>query len=142
MGGKPAANASPANGVFDCSNGVQTLWPVTQQEWCCAHKHVGCYTPPGPPVADASSTMHFDCNAGFNNWKHGWSLPKQRYCCRTFSKACPANAAVLDASTTVFEFDCQAGFQNWKTGWSLVKKDWCCRNQQRGCLDSQSVTTA
>ncbi|CAJ1358407.1 unnamed protein product, partial [Effrenium voratum] len=31
----------------------------------------------------------YDCDAGFNNWKYGWSSPKKTWCCAHENKGCP-----------------------------------------------------
>jgi len=61
----------------------------------------------------------FDCEAGFKEWKLGWSGPKKAWCCKKAGKGCP--------------FECDAGLENFEEGWTKPKKEWCCANQQKGC---------
>lgn len=35
-----------------------------------------------------TETVTFDCDAGFWNWRNGWSYAKKDYCCRTANRAC------------------------------------------------------
>merc|ERR1712060_550445 len=58
-----------------------------------------------------SDGPEFDCTAGFDVWRIGWSRDKKRWCCSHEGKACP--------------FDCKAGVPRWRTGWSEEKKHWC-----------------
>lgn len=33
----------------------------------------------------------YDCDAGFNNWKYGWSSAKQAWCCAHQKRGCPGS---------------------------------------------------
>ena len=33
----------------------------------------------------------YDCQAGFKNWKYGWSKAKQTWCCQHHSLGCPGS---------------------------------------------------
>jgi len=37
-----------------------------------------------------TTTAMFNCWAGFENWKHGWSPQKKEWCCRTDGLGCPS----------------------------------------------------
>lgn len=39
---------------------------------------------PGSPVPDGG----WDCNAGFSNWKAGWSAAKKAWCCKKVGRGC------------------------------------------------------
>jgi len=70
--------------------------------------------------------VDFDCDAGFDKWKRGWSDEKKMCCCLTQGRACEEA-----------EFDCYAGVDNWKRGWSAEKKSYCCLKSNVGCEASQ-----
>mmetsp|Transcript_49602 Transcript_49602/g.89124 ORF Transcript_49602/g.89124 Transcript_49602/m.89124 type:complete len:591 (-) Transcript_49602:145-1917(-) len=78
-------------------------------------------------VPPATSTMPFDCKAGYWNWEKGWSGAKKQFCCDYEGRGCP----VL---TTSLPFDCDAGYSNWQNGWSEAKKSWCCSRFHKGCM--------
>jgi len=73
-----------------------------------------------------SSSMPFDCEAGFWNWQKGWSDPKKTWCCNHQDRGCPS-------TSTGEPYDCQAGLGNNLVGWSRGKKLWCCTVKNLGC---------
>lgn len=80
----------------------------------------------------ATTSLAFDCKAGFWNWNKGWSGAKKSWCCAHANRGC--------AATTPSEpFDCDAALGNWRAAWSDAKKDWCCDHYSKGCSD---LTTA
>mmetsp|Transcript_103561 Transcript_103561/g.221487 ORF Transcript_103561/g.221487 Transcript_103561/m.221487 type:complete len:388 (-) Transcript_103561:117-1280(-) len=79
-----------------------------------------------------SDEVRFDCEAGYSNWKLGWSIDKKAWCCDHFALACPPK-------TTSEPFDCTAGYSKWRHGWSVEKKAWCCDNARRGCPEDQTT---
>jgi cell division protein FtsB len=80
------------------------------------------------PAAAPPPDIEYDCEAGFPNWKLGWSDAKKTYCCKKEQKGC--------------EFDCDAGFANWKAGWSPAKKEYCCAKVQKGCPEDEKKQDA
>eukprot|EP00443_Scrippsiella_acuminata_P048693 CAMPEP_0115218382 /NCGR_PEP_ID=MMETSP0270-20121206/26365_1 /TAXON_ID=71861 /ORGANISM="Scrippsiella trochoidea, Strain CCMP3099" /LENGTH=85 /DNA_ID=CAMNT_0002632329 /DNA_START=1 /DNA_END=255 /DNA_ORIENTATION=+ len=47
---------------------------------------------PGPPsttTTPGGPSLPFDCNAGFDTWKAGWSIDKKAWCCEHAGKGCP-----------------------------------------------------
>jgi len=74
-----------------------------------------------PPT---TTSVPFDCSAGFKNWQAGWSIPKKNWCCQNCKRGC---RKIPDP------FDCLAGLNNWVNGWSGKKKDWCCKYKKLGC---------
>lgn len=79
----------------------------------------------------------FDCDAGFNNWKAGWSAEQKAWCCKHVQRGCMA-------TTTNFYppdlYDCSADQASWNT-WSPSKKVWCCQEFARGCEATSSAAT-
>lgn len=71
-----------------------------------------------------ATSFAFDCDAGFWNWKRGWSEAKKRWCCAHKNKGC---------SGTSTPYDCEAGLSNWQNGWSAPKQVWCCQHANKGC---------
>lgn len=71
-----------------------------------------------------TTTLPYDCDAGYLNWQCGWSAGKKDWCCKNRQKGCPQPDP----------YDCDAGFDNWELGWSFGKKAWCClHGGGRGC---------
>merc|ERR1712187_593611 len=40
------------------------------------------------PTEVSKDDLPFDCEAGFQNWKKGWSYEKKQYCCDHEGKGC------------------------------------------------------
>jgi len=113
---------------FDCQVGRPELWPPIKKGWCCKHANKGCIVP-------TTTEIHFDCNVGFQDWPHRWSIPQKVYCCITVKRGCPTRppSSQLVATASSLPFDCAAGFNNWQAGWSGPKQAWCCQYVNRGC---------
>mmetsp|Transcript_35600 Transcript_35600/g.64540 ORF Transcript_35600/g.64540 Transcript_35600/m.64540 type:complete len:637 (+) Transcript_35600:82-1992(+) len=90
---------------FDCTadiDGLQAEWSDRKRMWCCEHQEVACEeskprhqqhlqqeTPKEPNVnGEDEDEVHFDCAAGINQWKAGWSDRKKRWCCLHQEVAC------------------------------------------------------
>jgi hypothetical protein len=71
--------------------------------------------------APGRPSLPFDCAAGYSNWRAGWSLNKQRWCCEHGGRGCPE------------KYNCYA-----HGTWSLPQADWCCRNENRGCPSTEA----
>lgn len=41
----------------------------------------------------------YDCDAGFSNWRAGWSARKKHWCCQTYQKGCTNSAASSSTSS-------------------------------------------
>ncbi|CAJ1393522.1 unnamed protein product [Effrenium voratum] len=126
---------------LDCHSGYSNWyygWSSFKKDWCCSHEQLGC---PGTWKGFAHGHAHghweahghieahghghvgiatgriYDCQAGFNNWLHGWSDSKKHWCCQKESKGCvPYNSCDDDLGS-----------------WSSKKQEWCCGNFQKGC---------
>jgi hypothetical protein len=77
-----------------------------------------------------TTSLPFDCDAGYSNWHAGWSSAKKSWCCSHSNRGC----VVSDP------YDCDAGFSNWQSGWSVGKKQWCCVHKSRGCAEKKSCS--
>jgi len=108
---------SPEEATEECSGpaDLQAHSPF----WWCVRCDRGCPT-------TTPTTPTYDCNAGFANWKIGWSRIKKQWCCEHKERGCTG-------TTTEADFDCNAGLNNWELAWSRKKKDWCCQHAQHGC---------
>jgi len=87
--------------------------------WWCARCDRGCPT-------TTSTFVAYDCNAGFANWKAGWSRIKKHWCCEHKQRGCIG-------TNTEAAFDCNAALNNWEKAWSPQKKHWCCQHAKLGC---------
>ncbi|CAE7614906.1 Calmodulin-4 [Symbiodinium microadriaticum] len=115
-------HANRACFMYNCSRSEDWLtdWTFAKKEWCCKHAGTGCLS---------STSLAFDCHAGFSNWRAGWSNPKKAWCCKHYDLACAKEP-----------FDCSAGSRNWQNGWSAEKKEWCCNHHHVGCKNGASHT--
>merc|ERR1719387_1228872 len=72
----------------------------------------------------------YDCEAGFSNWRKGWSIPKKHYCCQHKRVACDHKTYHKHGNGGLPYFcDHQPVSE-----WGLTKALWCCKNQSKGCL--------
>lgn len=55
----------------------------------CSLAGAGCVLTTAPPVSKATTSSPYDCTAGFENWKQGWSLKKKDWCCENMKRGCP-----------------------------------------------------
>eukprot|EP00929_Paragymnodinium_shiwhaense_P057991 TRINITY_DN29049_c0_g1_i1.p1 TRINITY_DN29049_c0_g1~~TRINITY_DN29049_c0_g1_i1.p1 ORF type:complete len:2199 (+),score=684.27 TRINITY_DN29049_c0_g1_i1:2-6598(+) len=111
---------------FNCDIGLDNWeqeWSKTKQDYCCAHAGVMCQpeavldppttTSPPPSTSDEDATKpkkivkqedkKFDCNAGIENWKKGYSDEKKYWCCYNEGIACedPKGAVLVQSSEEV-----------------------------------------
>merc|ERR1712232_1087922 len=73
-----------------------------------------------------ATSVNFDCDAGYANWKAGWSKAKKRHCCKHVGHGCPES----DKAPPI---DCNTGYSTWQKKWSVGKKIWCCQHEGKGC---------
>ncbi|CAE7254345.1 Ide [Symbiodinium natans] len=119
---------------FDCNSGYSNWyygWSPKKKTWCCGHDHKGC---PGTWKGYIKGQLHvvvhhhaghatgniYDCNAGFSNWKHGWSRSKKDWCCHNKNKGCEP-------------YNCEGETDDWEQ----PRRTYCCNNYQIAC----AVTT-
>mmetsp|Transcript_109196 Transcript_109196/g.243664 ORF Transcript_109196/g.243664 Transcript_109196/m.243664 type:complete len:441 (+) Transcript_109196:49-1371(+) len=107
----------------DCAAGDPWAdnWSIDKKVWCCMSVKRGCPTQPPSPH---STSLSFDCEAGYVRWQTGWSARKKAWCCQHAGRAC---------STSTYSFDCNAGLLRWRDGWSVAKQRWCCSHEGKGC---------
>eukprot|EP00439_Symbiodinium_sp_Y106_P024429 s1589_g2.t7 len=73
---------SPGRGSLackDCTSGSSDSWLAEQKAWCCYHAAVACPDRPG---------ARYNCDAGYENWLHGWSQAKKVWCCFHHDRGC------------------------------------------------------
>lgn len=101
-----------------------------------------------------STSLPFDCDAGYFNWREGWSVQKQEWCCKFEQRGCPTmpittvfpEAPVTQpptpfptppptppTTTPYHEPNCALGD---RMTWPQPKKDFCCRVHHIGCSTS------
>jgi len=119
---------------MDCSEGRMhwESWPDEKKAACCNKPGVCAKPAPSP----ATTSQPHDCNIGFEDWVHRWSIPKRVYCCLNARRGCPTAPPLPKPpppTTPAPPFDCNAGFPNWHVGWSQAKKAWCCTHVGKGC---------
>lgn len=80
---KSVADTRYASLTNKCSKALGHV--LMQCETCsgCSLSHSGCLSP-GP----LTTSLPFDCAAGFSNWQHGWSVAKKRWCCTNQNRGC------------------------------------------------------
>eukprot|EP00428_Durinskia_dybowskii_P011689 CAMPEP_0170223976 /NCGR_PEP_ID=MMETSP0116_2-20130129/11689_1 /TAXON_ID=400756 /ORGANISM="Durinskia baltica, Strain CSIRO CS-38" /LENGTH=363 /DNA_ID=CAMNT_0010474681 /DNA_START=52 /DNA_END=1143 /DNA_ORIENTATION=- len=123
---------------FDCNVGNSDRWPQSKKDYCCSKNGQGCPT---------TTTVPFDCNAGWANWEAGWSAPKKEWCCERYGKACDpfdcnfANPDMWPQSKKDYCcskagkgcYDCNSAVEHWENAWSSKKKEYCCQHGGKGC---------
>merc|ERR1719220_1952282 len=107
-----------------------------------------------------TTSLLFDCDAGFSMWETAWSQAQQDFCCSTTGRGCVTtrpNTALPEPPITVpptpfptppptppptlpparpvpsgpvDPFNCAVDSEN---TWAADKKAWCCRVHHRGC---------
>jgi len=127
---------------ISCYHCLEKKWSVGKRAWCCAHGGRGCSTTPAP----ATTSLPFDCNAGFDNWEAGWSDPKKIWCCQHVSKGCtttpPPPPPPPPPTTSVCPpLDCNVGYNNWQAGWGEEKKTYCCQHFNKACPGAPPPTS-
>mmetsp|Transcript_40508 Transcript_40508/g.101766 ORF Transcript_40508/g.101766 Transcript_40508/m.101766 type:complete len:321 (-) Transcript_40508:183-1145(-) len=92
---KPVAQATVAPPMYDCHSDMEhwARWRSHKKSWCCQHTGKGCAPPPPAShtphhSAHETSSLPFDCSAGFSNWQKGWSVGKKSWCCQNENKGC------------------------------------------------------
>ncbi|CAJ1363856.1 unnamed protein product, partial [Effrenium voratum] len=93
-------------GTYTCTDSLIDTWSMQKRMFCCQSQRIGCM---------AAGVLHYDCKAGFANWKQGWSADKKAWCCHHDKVACP----------TVAPYDCDSHYERWKTAWSILKQRYC-----------------
>merc|ERR1711972_292769 len=79
----------------NCAVDPENTWDAAKREYCCRVHHRGCPSTPAPlpPVivtpAPPGPVDPYNCDAGFANWKAGWSVAKKAWCCSNEGKGCP-----------------------------------------------------
>jgi len=67
---------------YDCTF-QYGLWHPAKRRWCCSKKGLGC----PPDFFTSTSSLPYDCSAGFHNHKIAWSVQKTAYCCTSHSSS-------------------------------------------------------
>merc|ERR1712190_588563 len=88
-------------------------WSKQKKAWCCEHGGQGC--PEAERITTIPTTsLPFDCEAGYNNMVRGWSIAKKRWCCQHSGRGCPTTPTTTTLTTTLTTtttiFDCDAGY--------------------------------
>lgn len=99
--GCPATTTSTTEYQYNCSDVapgclecMEAEWPEEKAEWCCLRRGLGC-------GVLQPQNVEFDCQAGYDHWRTGWSPEKKDYCCNIANLACNESAAdeALDAAS-------------------------------------------
>merc|ERR1719346_687888 len=99
---------------YDCSYTNVDTWQPSKKAYCCPKTGKGCPT---------TTSVPYDCNAGYANWEAGWPTGKKSWCCEKFGKACDP-------------YDCI--YTNVDT-WQPSKKAYCCPKTGKGCPTTTPV---
>ncbi|CAK8985661.1 unnamed protein product [Durusdinium trenchii] len=91
--------ACGAERPFDCLAGYskwQHGWSSKKKDWCCKKFSIGCpeaveadTSPVDLDKSSESGADDFDCTAGYQSWKTGWSDTKKGFCCKKYKLGCP-----------------------------------------------------
>jgi len=85
-------------------------------------------------VGDVTS-LPYDCDAGYSNWRRGWSLGKKAWCCDHEGRACPPRSSSAPYSCELF------GNPGAVQSWSISQKSWCCAHRGAGCSTSSAPSS-
>jgi len=76
----------------------------------------------------ATTSMLYDCEAGFTNAEMGWSVGKKLWCCQVYGRGC------APVTTSRDPLDCRInGNPGAINAWSLAKKNACCLRYGMAC---------
>lgn len=58
--------------------------------WRCSHRRalISCRAQHRSPGCPTTTTVFFDCNAGWNRWEDDWSEAKKVWCCSSCQRGC------------------------------------------------------
>jgi len=78
----------------ECYECLRKTWSPAKLTWCCDHQARGCET--------TTTSVVFDCSAGYDKWRRGWSSIKKQFCCESQGRGCETgdNASQRGGSTT------------------------------------------
>eukprot|EP00418_Pyrodinium_bahamense_P028895 CAMPEP_0179145710 /NCGR_PEP_ID=MMETSP0796-20121207/70320_1 /TAXON_ID=73915 /ORGANISM="Pyrodinium bahamense, Strain pbaha01" /LENGTH=512 /DNA_ID=CAMNT_0020846129 /DNA_START=27 /DNA_END=1565 /DNA_ORIENTATION=+ len=105
-----------------CSRAFAEVLQICPDCRTCTLAESGCVS---------TTSIPYDCLAGYANWETSWGAGKKRWCCHHRSRGCPTSTAA--------PYDCIAGYANWEHGWSSGKKAWCCKHGGRGCAGATTT---
>jgi len=95
-------------------------------------------------LSGSATSLPFDCETDFAQWKTRWSPARQQFCCSTMGRGCstPVPQPAPGPTGPVDPFNCADGALNWQAGWSTQKKQWCCQQHGKGCGHDEEVAAA
>lgn len=83
---------------YDCKADYtkwDTKWSNEKQGWCCYHYGRGCPTTAVErPTLEhgaaepTTTTLPYDCDAGYSNWEDAWTGAKKVWCCTNDDRGC------------------------------------------------------
>jgi len=138
-------------------------WSAARKTWCCAHWRTGCGAAttavPSPKVRATTTSLRYDCVAGYASRALVWTPHKALWCCQLYKRGCsilettagPGSWTASGASPTQREmiastdgatFNCEVGAAQWQHEWSEAKKAYCCQHAHRGCTASTTPCPA
>lgn len=99
-----------------------SAWSHAHRHFCCDHHHIcgdlGTVTHVAVPAPVTHVTQvygtgqdygSYDCSAGIQNWRAGWSDSKKQFCCNHYTLGCEVDDSVTDGDGTVISGDVSGG---------------------------------
>eukprot|EP00435_Cladocopium_sp_Y103_P060446 s892_g22.t1 len=79
-------------------------WSHAHRHFCCDHHHIACgdqlhvtHVVYGSHRSqDYQDYGSYDCSAGIQNWRAGWSDSKKQFCCNHYTLGCEVDDSVSD----------------------------------------------
>ncbi|CAK8985537.1 unnamed protein product [Durusdinium trenchii] len=99
-------------GLFDCLQDDPEAWTFKQRDYCCAHSGRGCHR----------THESYDCLAGLDTWKAGWSLHKKLWCCDNQKLGCATE-----------QYSCLNSVETW----TADQQVYCCQAHKVGCPEDK-----
>jgi len=131
-----ADNAYRDRGSDACGAAFVSVFNRCPQCSACDLSSAQCHAPAASLAtapAQPSASL-FDCNRGFRDYQHAWTIKKKAWCCIHAGKACPPKETLMKLPFANKNFKCDEGIENWETDWPSAKKAWCCiTTKEWGC---------
>lgn len=93
---------------YNCWSSTWSAWSHAHRHFCCDHHHIACGDLPhvthvvyGTASQDYQDYGSYDCSAGIQNWRAGWSDSKKQFCCNHYTLGCEVDDSVTDGDGTV-----------------------------------------
>merc|ERR1711879_289226 len=78
-----ALQETTTHAAYDCHD-TGVAWTAVKTKWCCRYINIGCDW--------TTTSMEYNCEAGYTHWQLGWSVSKKEWCCEHLNLGCPSTS--------------------------------------------------